>query len=94
MPGLQGDHDRPHDDDDDFPALDEKLAERLAALDETEAAQRADALRAGLRDYELDEEDARLLEAAAEDPDAHRSSCRRRRCSPSSAARTSASPRW
>ncbi|MEO9014456.1 MAG: ribosome biogenesis GTPase Der [Terrimesophilobacter sp.] len=55
---------------DDFPALDEKLAERLSSLDETEAAQRADTLRAGLRDYELDDEDARLLEAVSEDPDA------------------------
>jgi GTPase len=55
---------------DDFPALDEKLAERLSSLDETEALQRADTLRAGLKDYELDEEDARLLEAVAEDPDA------------------------
>jgi GTPase len=50
---------------DDFPALDEKLAERLSSLDETEALQRADTLRAGLKDYELDEEDARLLEAVA-----------------------------
>jgi GTP-binding protein len=55
---------------DDFPALDEKIVERLSSLDETEALQRADALRAGLTDYELDEEDARLLEAVAEDPDA------------------------
>ena len=55
---------------DDFPALDEKLAERLSSLDETEALQRADTLRAGLEDYELDEEDARLLEAVTEDPDA------------------------
>ena len=57
-------------DHDDFPALDEKLAERLSSLDETEAAQRADTLRAGLQDYDLDEEDARLLEAVSEDPDA------------------------
>ena len=55
---------------DDFPALDEKVAQRLSALDETEALQRADTLRAGLTDYELDEEDARLLQAVTEDPDA------------------------
>jgi GTPase len=61
----------PTDERDDFPALDEKIAQRLFALDETDAAQRADALRAGLRDYDLDEDDARLLEEAAEDAATH-----------------------
>src|SRR5690606_1403202 len=54
---------------DDFPELDEQLAERMAALSEDEAAIRANALRAGLADYELDEEDIDLLEATGDDAD-------------------------
>src|SRR5690554_1659863 len=56
-------------DHDDFPELDEQLAERMAALSEDEAAIRANALRAGLADYELDEEDIDLLEATGDDAD-------------------------
>lgn len=56
-------------DHDDFPELDEQLAERMAALSEDEAAIRANALRAGLEDYELDEEDIDLLEATGDDAD-------------------------
>ncbi|QEE60989.1 ribosome biogenesis GTPase Der [Salinibacterium sp. dk2585] len=56
-------------DHDDFPELDEQLAERMAALSEEEAATRANALRAGLADYELDESDIDLLEATGEDAD-------------------------
>lgn len=41
---------------------DDQLAENLAALDDDLADQRAAALRAGLEDYDLDEEDAELLE--------------------------------
>jgi GTP-binding protein len=59
-------------DDDEFPELNPELADRLAALDEDAVAQRASALRAGLDDYELDEEDLGILEAATEDPDAIR----------------------
>jgi GTP-binding protein len=59
-------------DDDEFPELNPELADRLAALDEDAAAQRASALRAGLDDYELDEEDLGILDAATEDPDAIR----------------------
>jgi GTP-binding protein len=59
-------------DDDEFPELNPELADRLAALDEDAAALRASALRAGLDDYELDEEDLGILEAATEDPDAIR----------------------
>ena len=55
---------------DDFPELDEKLADRLRALDETEPAQRANALRAGLDDYDLDDDDLGILDTAGEDPDA------------------------
>lgn len=57
-------------DDDEFPELNPELADRLAALDEETAAQRASALRAGLDDYELDEEDLGILDAATDDPDA------------------------
>jgi GTP-binding protein len=59
-------------DDDEFPELNPELADRLAALDEDAAALRASALRAGLDDYELDEEDLGILDAATEDPDAIR----------------------
>jgi len=44
------------------PAREDDIAERLAALSDDEARQRAEALRAGLEDYELDEEDAALLD--------------------------------
>ena len=49
--------------------LDPEIAARLDALDDDEAEQRAASLRAGLADYDLDEEDIGLLEAAAEGPD-------------------------
>ena len=48
----------------DFPELDEEFAERIHAIDEAEAEQRAAALRAGLREYELDDDDLGLLDAA------------------------------
>jgi GTP-binding protein len=54
---------------DDFPEYDESLGDRLASLDESEAEQRATALRAGLEDYDLDEEDVALLETAQLGPD-------------------------
>lgn len=57
-------------DDDDFPELNPELADRLAAMDEETAAQRASALRAGLDDYELDDEDLGILDSATDDPDA------------------------
>ncbi len=50
-------------DHDDFPEYDDSLGERLAGLDEAEADQRAEALRVGLDEYELDEEDVALLES-------------------------------
>ncbi|MEX5274971.1 ribosome biogenesis GTPase Der [Kocuria sp. CPCC 205235] len=40
----------------------EDISERLAAIDDDEAERRAEALRTGLSDYELDEEDAALLD--------------------------------
>ena len=50
-------------DNDDFPRYDDALGERLAGLDEAEAEQRATALRAGLEEYDLEDEDLALLEA-------------------------------
>jgi hypothetical protein len=50
--------------------LDEQLAERLAAITDDEAIIRANALRAGLTDYELDDEDLDILESVGDDPDA------------------------
>ncbi len=59
---AQLDNDNPANDE--FPEYDAALGERLAHLDETEAEQRTTALRAGLEDYELDDEDVALLDAA------------------------------
>ncbi|HXF01597.1 MAG TPA: GTPase, partial [Arthrobacter sp.] len=49
------------------PAGEDQVAERMLALDDDEAELRAASLRAGLADYELDDEDAALL-AAGEEP--------------------------
>jgi GTP-binding protein len=49
------------------PAGEDQVVERLLALDDDEAELRAASLRAGLADYELDDEDAALL-AAGEEP--------------------------
>ena len=57
-------------DQDDFPALDEKLVDRMATINEEDAAIRSTALRAGLAEYDLEDEDLEILEAATEDPDA------------------------
>jgi GTP-binding protein len=57
-------------DNDEFPAEDDDLAERLASIDEDLAAKRAAALRSGLADYELDDSDVDVLDAATEDADA------------------------
>ncbi|WP_374107714.1 ribosome biogenesis GTPase Der [Leifsonia poae] len=46
------------------------LVERLTDLDEELATQRAAALRSGLDDYELDEDDLGILETVSDDPDA------------------------
>jgi len=58
------------DDNDNFPELDDQLVERLNSLSEEDAAQRAISLRAGLLDYELEDEDLDILDSASEDPDA------------------------
>jgi GTPase len=58
------------DDTDDFGELDTAIVDRLNALSEADAAQRAASLLAGLQDYELDDEDLDVLESVTEDPDA------------------------
>ena len=47
----------------------DQVAERLAAIDDDEAELRAASLRAGLEDYDLDEEDAALLSGEYGDED-------------------------
>jgi GTP-binding protein len=54
-------------DDTELPVLDDATRERLAAIDEDEAARRAESLRAGLAAYELDDEDLELLDAVETD---------------------------
>ncbi|QHC62372.1 ribosome biogenesis GTPase Der [Rathayibacter festucae] len=58
-----------HVGDDELNFGDDDLFERLGDLDEQLASSRAQALRSGLEDYDLDEEDRDLLEYASEDPD-------------------------
>src|SRR5690349_2914242 len=53
----------------EFETGEDHLAENLADLDEELAEQRAAALRAGLEDYDLDDEDAALLEGLARGED-------------------------
>ena len=58
-----------HDDsaEEYVPAGEDQVAERLAAMDEDEANLRAESLRAGLADYDLDDEDAALLAGELEE---------------------------
>ena len=58
------------EDKDEFPEFDNELADRIISMDEAEAAQRAASLRAGLSDYDLDDEDLGLLDTDELDPDA------------------------
>jgi GTPase len=58
------------EDDDNYGELDAQTAERIRSIDEAEAAQRAASLRAGLAEYELDDEDLGLLDLDVDDPDA------------------------
>ena len=53
-----------------IPAGEDQIDERLAALDDDEANLRAETLRAGLSDYELDDEDAALLAGGYDEYDA------------------------
>ncbi len=55
---------------DDFPELDAQLAERVRNLDDADAARRAEALRIGLQEYDLDDDDLGLLDVDVTDPDA------------------------
>ncbi len=48
---------------------DDDLEQRLATLDEDLAQRRASSLRAGLEEYELEDEDIDILDASVEDPD-------------------------
>ncbi len=56
--------------DDEYEGHDDKLAEKLAELDEGLVEQRAATLMAGLADYDLDEDDAELLAGLSDDPNA------------------------
>lgn len=60
------------DDYDEPDTTDDGLATALESLDDDLAAQRTAALRSGLDDYELDEEDLAVLETVTDDPDAIR----------------------
>jgi GTP-binding protein len=55
---------------DEYPAIDGELADRIISMDDADAAQRAASLRAGLGDYDLDDEDLGLLDGLSDDPDA------------------------
>ena len=56
--------------DDDYPELDGQMVDRLATLEDVDAEQRASALKQGLGEYELDDEDIEVLENDVWDPDA------------------------
>jgi GTP-binding protein len=55
---------------DEMPEGNDDLVERLTDLDDELATQRAAALRSGLNDYELQEDDLDVLETVSEDPNA------------------------
>jgi GTP-binding protein len=60
-----------HTTDDDFEFEgDDDLVEQLSTLDDDVATARANALRIGLEEYDLDEEDIEVLESVTNDPDA------------------------
>ena len=56
--------------DDEYEGAPDQLAERMAELDESLAEQKAEVMRASLADYDLDEEDADLLEGVTLGEDA------------------------
>ncbi|WP_394551713.1 ribosome biogenesis GTPase Der [Agromyces sp. MMS24-JH15] len=64
MTDRDDEFDAPEFDAPEFDAAEDHLAERLADVDDELADQRAAALRTGLDDYELDDEDLELLEQA------------------------------
>jgi GTP-binding protein len=55
---------------DDYPEASGALVERLADIDEDLSVRRAEALRTGLADYDLGDDDLAILDAATDDPDA------------------------
>ncbi|RFA13877.1 ribosome biogenesis GTPase Der [Subtercola boreus] len=55
---------------DEYPQVSNAIVERLSDLDEDLVTRRADALRSGLADYDLGDEDLAILQAASDDPDA------------------------
>ena len=57
------------DDFDDAAVGGDDLADKLASLDDASAERRTAALRGGLADYDLDDEDLAVLDAASEDVD-------------------------
>ncbi|MFU8947568.1 ribosome biogenesis GTPase Der [Mycetocola zhadangensis] len=58
--------------DEDFTDTDDRLVERMSDIDEELASRRAEALRTGLNDYDLEEDDFEILESITDDPDAIR----------------------
>ncbi|MDY7543357.1 MULTISPECIES: ribosome biogenesis GTPase Der [unclassified Cryobacterium] len=56
--------------DENLPDLDPDLGARLDDIDDDLATQRAAALRTGLNDYDLDDEDFDVLDSVTDDPDA------------------------
>ncbi|THG36369.1 ribosome biogenesis GTPase Der [Glaciibacter flavus] len=69
---MSTDNDTDNDYADAAEISEDSLAERLADVDEDDAHLRAAALRRGLDDYELDEDDYDVLDTVTEDPDAIR----------------------
>ena len=55
--------------EDEYEAGEDQIAEKLADLDDNLADQRAATLRASLSDYDLDDEDADLLEGVEQGDD-------------------------
>lgn len=55
--------------DDEYEGAPDQLAERMAELDESLAEQKAEVMRASLADYELDDEDADLLDGVTRGED-------------------------
>lgn len=80
-------------DDEYTPTGTDQVAENLAALDDEEAELRAATLRAGLDDYDLDEDDAALLSGDYDDEGEEGPSSLTPSW-PSSAGRTWASRLW
>ncbi len=58
------------DSEDDFEGTDPTLGDRLGGLDDELISARTETLRRGLADFELDDDDLEVLEAATDDPDA------------------------